>query len=139
MRIEMSAPRPLPDVNDGLTASFWAASRERQLVVQHCTACGEYRWPPLPSCPNCLERPGEWAEVAPTGTIWTFAVYRRALHPAFAGEIPYVVAVIELEHGLHMTGNVVNKPEDVAIGAPVKAVFDAVTPEVTLVKWALAD
>lgn len=135
----MPTTRPIPDVNDPLTAPFWAAAREGRLVVQHCLTCDEYRWPPLANCPNCLERDSEWAEMAPAGTIWSYAVYRRALHPAFADEIPYIVAVVELEHGLHMTGNVVDDPEQVSIGAPVKAVFDPLTDEVTLVKWALTE
>jgi uncharacterized OB-fold protein len=41
-------------------------------------------------------------------------------HPGFAAEIPYVVAIIELEEGPRLPGNIVGvSPADVRVGLPV--------------------
>ena len=49
---------------------------------------------------------------------------------------PYVIAIIELEEGPHITTNLVGCPiEDVTIGMPVVAAFEDVSAEMTLVKF----
>jgi len=130
--------RLLPDVSSPLTAPFWQAARNRRLVMQHCAGCGEIRWPPKPLCPTCL-RAGtieDWKQVADTGTIWSFAVYHRAFHPSLNDKIPYNVAYIKLDAGPMFITNVV-RTNDLAIDRRVKAYYDDVTPEVTLVKFQL--
>lgn len=131
-------PKPLPDLDDPDWAPFWAATREGRLTAQRCGSCGTLRFPPLPICDTCLGEEARWEDVATTGTVWSYAVYHRAFHPGFAGEIPYVVAIVENEDGLRFTGTVVGDRDRVAVGVPVTAVFDPVTPEVTLVKWVVA-
>jgi uncharacterized OB-fold protein len=55
---------------------------------------------------------------------------------AFDDALPYVVAIVELDEGVRLVSNVVDcPPERVHIGMPVEAVFDAVTPEVTLPRF----
>ncbi len=54
----------------------------------------------------------------------------------YAGEVPYVVALVELEEGVRMASNIVGcRPEDVTAGMALEVVYDAVTPEVTLPKF----
>jgi uncharacterized protein len=134
----MSYSKPLPDLTEPTMAPFWMAAREHRLVMQRCDACSSYRWPPAPICPDCLEPGGTWTDVEPRGTIWSYVVYHRAFHPSFKGDLPYVVGEIELEIGVRLDGAVVDEPGDVAVALPVVAVFDDVTPEVTLVKWRVA-
>jgi uncharacterized OB-fold protein len=60
------------------------------------------------------------------GTVYSFTIVRRAFHPGFATELPYVVAMVELPEqvGLRVISRVVNTaPEAVRIGLPVEAVF----------------
>jgi hypothetical protein len=58
------------------------------------------------------------------------------MHPAFQPEVPYVFAIIELEEGVRLPSNVINcRPEDVRVDMRVKAVYDDVTPEITLLKF----
>ncbi len=58
------------------------------------------------------------------GTVFSFAVYRRAYHPAFKPLLPYVVAVIELAEGPRLVSNVVGvQPEDVRVGMRVRLEF----------------
>lgn len=131
----MGYEKPLPDITEPVMAPFWTAACQHRLVVQRCQSCLAYRWPPRPSCPECLDNGGDWIAVATKGTIWSYVVYHRAFHPGFEGDIPYAVAVVELEIGVRIEGAVVDPPGEVAVGLPVIAVFDDVTADVSLVKW----
>lgn len=130
------ATRPLPDVTDPLTAPFWAGARESRLTVQRCDRCGALRWQPAPICPECLTRGGTWTDLSGEGTIWSFAVYRRAMHPDFADSVPYTVAMVDLKEGVRMVGEMADPTPEVAIGQPVRAVFEPLSPDVTVVRWA---
>ena len=131
----------LPDISDPLTGPFWSSAAEHKLVVQRCNSCAYLRWPIADLCPVCLHAESTWTELSGEGTVWSFAVYHRAMHPAFADAVPYTVATVELAEGPHMVGTVLTSTGDadadgeVAIGTRVLAVFDAVTPEVTIVRW----
>lgn len=135
----MNGPaKPLPDPTDPLTGPFWAATKEGRLVVQRCDDCGYHRWPPTRICPECQSWCSQWADTPPAGEIWSHATYHRALDRAFADDVPYTVGLIQLDAGPRMLGVLVDPADDVQIGRRVEAVFDAVTPEVTLVRWRLA-
>jgi len=57
------------------------------------------------------------------------------VHPGFS-ELPYVVAIVELEEGVRLLSNIVDcLPDDLCIGMPVEVVFEDVTPEVKLPKF----
>jgi hypothetical protein len=130
--------KPLPRLDDPVQGPFWAAARERRLTAQKCGNCGTLVFPGLEICPACWERALSWTDVSTEGSIWSYVVYHRAFHPGFAGELPYVVAIVENADGVRYTGRVVGPRDDVSVGAKVRAVFAAETPEFTLVKWELA-
>jgi uncharacterized OB-fold protein len=136
---ESTYPKPIPDLEDPDMGPFWQAARQQRLTAQRCTSCRTLRFPALPICDTCLELGFEWEDVSTDGTIWSYVVYHRAFHPGFADDLPYVVAIVENADGLRFVGNVVGPRENVEVGSKVKAVFDAVTPEFTMVKWALAE
>jgi uncharacterized OB-fold protein len=58
------------------------------------------------------------------------------MNPAFAEEVPYVFAIVELEEGPRLTTNIVNcGVDEIRVDMPVKAAYDNVTPEVALLKF----
>ncbi|WP_345751043.1 Zn-ribbon domain-containing OB-fold protein [Microbacterium rhizophilus] len=136
----MSTTGYLPDVDDPLTAPFWAAAREHRLVAQRCVN-GHFRWTPSELCPDCLAPEATWEPLRGEATVWSLAVYHRAMHPAFAGRVPYTVAMLELPEGIRMLGTIetstgdADRDGEVRIGDIVTATFDAVTDDVTLVRW----
>jgi hypothetical protein len=130
--------KPLPDPEHPATAPFWQGTRESRLLVQKCASCGYLRWPPGPACPECRSADAAWTEVRPSGTLVTYCVYRRAFSPAFAADVPYAVGYVELDDGPRMYGTIVSELDSLRSGRPVHAVFDAVTPEVSLVHWAVS-
>jgi uncharacterized OB-fold protein len=68
--------------------------------------------------------------------VHTYTVVRQYQAPPFVDELPYVVAVIELEEGVHMFGNVTDCPPDqVRVGMPVEAYAVAAAERVGVPFW----
>jgi hypothetical protein len=63
-------------------------------------------------------------------------VARRPTHPAFADRVPYVIAIVELEEGPHLTTNIVDcDPNSVRIDMTVQVSFEDVDEETSLVTF----
>lgn len=141
MTEEPTYAQPLPDLTNELSRPYWTAAREGRLAIQCCEACGYFRFPPAPICPECWSPDSRWTPVSGTGTLWSFATYHRALSPAFSGATPYTVAWVVLDEGPTVVGAVTTDEgtfgavAELQVGDRMRAVFDAVTPEVTLVRF----
>lgn len=128
--------RPVP-VPDHQSAPFWQACREHRLALQKCGGCGTFRYPPRPVCPSCRSRGVEWTNLSGRGTVFSWIT---VVHPVprevYAQDVPYVVALIDLEEGTRIASNIIGcDPAAVHGGMAVEVVFDDVTPEVTLPKF----
>ncbi len=127
--------KPIPEP-DATTKPFWEALKRHQLFVQHCKDCGEHILYPREVCCRCLSSNLEWVKTSGRGKVYSYTVVREAANPAFKKDVPYIFAIIELEEGPRLTSNVVGcNVDDVKIGMPVRAAFDDVTPDVSLVKF----
>lgn len=94
---------PAPPI-DPDSAAFWAGLREHRLVVQACPQCEKTRFPPGPSCPYCAAPGGDPVEIGLHGTIYSWITVRRPLDPAFADEVPYTLAAVDLDDGPRIVG-----------------------------------
>jgi uncharacterized OB-fold protein len=102
-------------------------------VIQRCRGCGAHRFPARELCNRCLGSEAEWVPACGRGRVFSYGVVHQVYHPAFAGDVPYVVAVVELEEGARMTANLVEcAPADVRIDMPVEVTFETRTPQITL-------
>ncbi|HVM52093.1 MAG TPA: OB-fold domain-containing protein [Acidimicrobiales bacterium] len=133
----LPAPTPAPD---GLDAAYWEAAAEHRLVVQRCGGCGRHQWGPEWICHRCRSFDLGWADVEPTGVIYSWERVWHPVHAALPEACPYVVVLVELPHadGVRMVGNLLGDATDpVVIGAPVEAVFEDHDgdPPYTLVQW----
>jgi hypothetical protein len=127
--------KPIPTITPELRP-FFTAARNRQLVVQRCTACAAYRFPAREICSNCLSTTAEWVPVCGRGEVFSFNVMHQVYHPGFADDVPYAVVVVKLEEGVKMISNLVGvKPHDIRIGMSVRVVFEDISDEVTLPKF----
>ena len=127
--------KPLPRAS-AESRPFWDAAREHRLVLQKCKTCGSFWFPPSQRCPHCLSAEHAWTEVAGTGRVFSFVIYHRLYHKGWQGELPYVVAVIELDEGPRLVSALTGCPVDrVACDMRVRVLFDDVTPDVTLPKF----
>jgi len=127
--------KPLPLINEE-TRPYWEYCRKHELRMQQCKQCGYIRFPVSVICPACHSMEAEWAKLSGKGTVYSFTIYRVPYHPAFKDDIPYVVAIIQLEEGPRMESNIIGcKVEEVRMEMPVVVAFDDVTGEVTLPKF----
>ena len=128
-----SKPTPTPDP---VTEKYWGAARHNKLLVQKCGACGAYQTLPQSYCRHCLSENLQWTQARGTGKIYSFTIVHRAPSSAFEKDLPYTVALVELDEGARMMSNIVEiEPQDVRVGMPVEAVFDAISPTISLPKF----
>ena len=107
------------------TRGFWEGTASEELRVQVCAACGDRQLPGGPCCRECLSPDLSWERASGRGTVFSYTIVHKALHPAFAARVPYVLADIQLEEGPILTSNVTDvAPPDVRIGMAVEVWFD---------------
>jgi hypothetical protein len=124
--------KPLPTIV-GETRPFWEACNRGELLVQRCKECKRYQFYPRGICSHCLSTAVEWVKSSGKGRVWTFTVTYQNRTPGFAEEVPYVLALVELEEGVKMFTNIVEcKPTDVHIGMPVEVTFRKATEEISI-------
>lgn len=127
--------KPLPQPN-AVSRPFWEAAAEHRLCLQRSKSTGKYVFYPRGVSPYGAGDELEWVEVSGRGTVYSYTVAHRPAAPQWAGDTPYVIAIVALEEGPHMTTNIVGcDPAAVRIGMPVVVAFDDVAPGVTLVKF----
>lgn len=128
------APQPL---NPELTRPFWEAAKRHELVLPRCLHCSRYHFYPRELCPHCLSSQLDWVQASGRGNLYTYSIIHQPAHPAFAAEVPYVYAIVQLIEGVLMPSNIVECqiPEGLRINMPLVAVFDDVSPDWTLVKF----
>jgi uncharacterized OB-fold protein len=120
-------PRPRPSPT---TRPFWEATAEGRFLIQRCGACRAAIFYPKSTCPSCGSVELGWEDASGRGVVHTFTVARRPTHPAFAGDEPYVVAVVELAEGPRVTTNIVGcAAEDVRVDLPVEVTFEEAGPD----------
>lgn len=126
-------PLPKPDKDSEV---YWEAARRHELLVQQCSGCKRFRFYPRSVCPNCLSDEFQWRPATGRGRLYSFTVIHRAPTPSFRDQVPYVLALIDLDEGVRMMSNVIEcDPDVVRIGMRVEVVFEDVTPEITLPKF----
>ena len=137
---EASAPRPLrprPAITQD-NSFFFEGTKQHNLLIQKCTACGTLRHPPRPSCAKCRSFDWQPIEASGRGTIYSFVVNHYPQVPAF--DYPLVVALIELEEGTRLIANVSGiTPESAAIGMTVEVGFEDCDDDLTLPVFHPAD
>ena len=84
-------------------------------------------------CVHCGASALSWVEVAGTGRVSSFTVVRRAVSAAYAPEVPYVVALIELDDNVVMMSNIRGcAPEDVEVGMRVSVRFEPWSEDISV-------
>ncbi|PKB63680.1 MAG: hypothetical protein BZY80_05990 [SAR202 cluster bacterium Io17-Chloro-G2] len=124
--------KPLPTIS-GETKPFWDACRQGNLLIQRCGSCQEYQFYPRGICANCWCEDIQWVTASGRGTVWTFTETRQNRTPGFEEEIPYVLALVELEEGVKMFTNIIEcDPKEVKIGMAVEVTFVQANQQVSI-------
>lgn len=131
----MAYKKPLPVINED-NAPYWEYCRNHELRMQKCTDCGHIRFPASIICPKCHSMEAEWTQLSGRGKVYSYVIYHMAYHPSYKDDIPYTVAIIQLNEGPRMESNITGcKGEDIQIDMPVEVYFDDVTDDISLPKF----
>ena len=128
---------PVPRAT-ALSGPHWQACQRGELLVQRCSRCAYFVFPPEFACTACFSGDLQWTQSTGRGVIYSYTVIQRPQRPEF--DVPTIAAIIELEEGWHMLSNIIDVAEDdVAIGLPVQVHFcsrgkDVVLPMFELIK-----
>lgn len=121
-----AAPAPTmiePPVTEA-SAPFWDATREQRFVLPWSTATGRAVWFPRDVDPAAPDQPFEWREARGEGVVYAASVHHKVGPGRDPDDGPYVVALVELPEGVRMMTNIVGcPPDDVAVGMPVRLVW----------------
>jgi uncharacterized OB-fold protein len=128
-------PKPIP-VKDHVTERFWESAREHRLLIQRCGDCDAFQFFPQTFCRVCLSDRIEWVESSGRGQVYSYTIVHRSPNAGFDEDVPYSVALIDLQEGVRMMSNVVEiEPQDLHVGMPVEVVFEDITPIISLPKF----
>lgn len=126
-------PKPTPNPENRLDEEFWSHCADERLCFQVCGSCGRWRHLPRLFCAGCGSADWSWNEASGRGQLYSWTVTHQPSLPQFLPDVPYVVAVIELEEGVRMVSHLRGTdPEQLELGLPVTLEFDRVNDDVAL-------
>ena len=108
-------------------ARFWRENDSRyNMYGKKCGKCSQVYFPARDMCPKCRRTSMgkmERIQLSGKGTVVSYSTIHDGL-PEFQMQIPYTIAIIELEEGAKITGQIVDCESDcVGIGSKVESVF----------------
>ena len=119
----MSTPTqagPRPDTD--MSQPFWQGLRERKLMLQFDRASGRAQFYPRPQ--SLTSEAGlQWREASGRGTIFALTLSRVA-PPALADQVPYALALVQLEEGPRVLARISAPYESLRMGQPVCVDWD---------------
>lgn len=124
--------KPLPTA-DGDSQVLWDGLANGKLLLQHCVDCGHIQYYQQSVCRLCQSKNLEHKPASGRGKIHSYSVVHRAPGPAFKGDVPYAVLLVELEEGPRMISSLVGKDFDALdFDLPVKLQTVQISDEVCL-------
>jgi uncharacterized protein len=132
---EEAARKPLP-TPDADTAAFWRGLSDGKLLLQHCKDCGHVQYYQQAICRACGSENIEHRPASGRGKVHSFSVVHRAPGPAFKGDVPYAVILVELEEGPRMISTFTGgAPGEVTFDMDVVLVLDRQNEDITLPRF----
>ncbi|HXR65515.1 MAG TPA: Zn-ribbon domain-containing OB-fold protein [Ktedonobacteraceae bacterium] len=117
---------------DSDSLPYWEGLALGELRIQRCNSCSKAVFYPRAICPHCFSDQLSWIVASGKGTIYSYTVAHQAFG-SFAADVPFVVALIELEEGARMMSRLLDAPrERVTVGAAVTVTFEKVEEDLTL-------
>jgi len=124
--------KPIPVVQPW-SEQFWKAAKQHKLVIQECQECNVKIFYPRKYCPECWSSDLGWSEASGKAKVYSFSIMMDQVEPKFKDDLPYVLALVDLEEGIRMMTRIVDcKPEEVETDMDVEVVFEDITDEFSL-------
>lgn len=92
-------------------AAYLCGLERGELVIPRCSDCGEAFWYPRSTCPLCGSPKVDFSEVTTRGKVYSRTVVHRGSPPR-GGDLPYVLALVEIAEGVRVLGTVVGDDAD---------------------------
>lgn len=114
----------VPTVNE-TNRLYWEGTAQGELRLRQCKACGakfrfSHGW-----CPECGSDDLGYVVSAGKGVVTNFSVIHVPPYEAYASEVPYALALVDLEEGVRMMANIVEcDPLTVAVGMQVTVTYE---------------
>lgn len=117
--------------NPFYSAAYKRFLNDKRLMGSKCKNCGWVSIPPKPICDKCQSDDMELVEMKGKGKLIAYTVIGVAapimVEEGFDRAHPYCSGVVELEEGPKILARImgvdVRKPEEIKIGAPVRAEY----------------
>jgi uncharacterized protein len=117
---------------DSDSRPYWEGLAQGELRIQRCNSCSKAVFYPRSICPHCHADQLSSIVASGKGTIYSYTVAHQAFG-SFAADVPFVVAIVELEEGARMMSRIVDAPrERVKVGTVVRVTFEQVGEDLTL-------
>ena len=134
----MGEQLPTPDVvRNPDAAAYWEGTTRGAVVLQRCADCEAVIWIPRAICPECWGQNLSTFEASGRGTVYSWTRTQKGLGD-YKDAGPYLLAYVQLDEGPRLMTNLVGFDGDPEVGAAVTAVFDTVTDEAALLRFAPA-
>ncbi|MBA0047846.1 MaoC family dehydratase N-terminal domain-containing protein [Mycobacteroides sp. LB1] len=123
------------------SAYFWEGVAAHELRLQK-RPDGSLQHPPVPAVWQDKEAPVEYQVASGKGAVYSYVVHHAPQVPGRT--LPFVIALVELEEGVRMLGELRGvSPDDVVIGLPVQVTYldfpaEGDSPAWTLYAWEAA-
>ena len=115
--------------HDEVSSVWFEAAKLGKLILQRDPVTGTPQFYPRGHVLGVLDRKPEWFDASGKGTLYTYTVVKRSIHPEFSETTPFTLAIIELEEGPRMTSWIVDVPqEELKCGMPLRVVFRDIHP-----------
>ena len=134
---KLRKPLPVPQPE---SEYYWEKTRQHELWLRKCEDCRQVYFYPRDICPDCFSRNTTWIQSSGKGILHTYAIVHRAAYPAFQDDVPYIIAMVELEGGVRIPTNLVDiepDPKLIKVGMAVEVTYDDVNDKITLPKFRL--
>jgi uncharacterized OB-fold protein len=123
----MGKPVPHPTTD---TADFWAGCNRGELLYQRCRSCGRVQFYPRRNCIACQSDDIASMPSARRGSVHSFTVVQRPANRAFDHDVPFVIALVDLDEGFRMMMNIIGEDRlSTSIGRRVRVVFEPCSDE----------
>ena len=128
-------PKPLPVITEE-NRPFWEGCRQGKLLLQFCDACQQHQFYPRLYCMHCNSEGLHWVEARGRGVIYSYTIIHQNKSPEFMPDVPYNVAIVQLEEGPRMMSKIVDiDSADLRVDLPVRVVFDPVNDTMSLPRF----
>lgn len=116
-----AVPQPTP-----VTEPFWSGTRAGELRLQRCADCAGHVFYPRIRCPLCGSAALEWVRASGRGRLYSYVINHLPA-PGWKGEVPHVIAIVELDEGPRMMSGIVGVdpvPEQLPLDLRLEVAFE---------------